>query len=221
MLSFEITEHERGYAFLNKKGSFLRTPADLELVVPTKTLADLVHQEAEIHAGKRFFTPLCLSALDRVSTQRQDVIDQLLAYVHSDALCYRAEHPDSLVKQQIEEWTPYLNWVRDQLGVQLMLTEGIMPLKQPEEVVSAFREKLSLYDDYHLAGMLVATQTLVSIVLALALQHRDYPAEHIHQAAILEERFQLQQWGEDPELQKRLDAHLDSVLKLDQYFQSL
>src|SRR5207302_3456736 len=98
-------------------GKPMRTPAKAVLTAPTRALADAIASEwsnvpekAEINTAHLPLTRLAATGLDRVTGQRERVIDDTAKYAGTDLLCYRASNPDSLVKRQQETWQPLLDW---------------------------------------------------------------------------------------------------------------
>ena len=88
-------------------GKPMRTPAKAVLVVPTRALAEAIAAEwrevpekAEINVSHLPLTRLAATGLDRVTSQRERVIEDTAKYAGSDLLCYRAPAPSSLVERQ-------------------------------------------------------------------------------------------------------------------------
>jgi chaperone required for assembly of F1-ATPase len=59
------------------------------------------------------------------------------------------------------------------------------------------------YDAMHLAGLLVATTAMGSVLLALALAERRIDIDRAWAASELDEAYQRETWGEDPLAAKR------------------
>src|SRR6478735_12044001 len=109
-------------------GRPMRTPAKAVLVVPTDTLAGAIAREwhdvpekADINVAHLPLTRLAATGLDRVTTQRQRVIDDTAKYAGSDMLCYRASQPETLVQRQQEIWQPLLDWAAERYGARLVV----------------------------------------------------------------------------------------------------
>src|SRR5262249_33756110 len=108
-------------------GKPMRTPAKAVLVAPTRALADAiaaewmaVPEQAEINVTHLPMTRLAATGLDRVTSQRERVIDDTAKYGGSDLLCYRATDPASLVRRQHEAWQPLLDWAAERYGARLL-----------------------------------------------------------------------------------------------------
>eukprot|EP00752_Nemacystus_decipiens_P015485 g13816.t1 len=127
-------EGAEGYAVL-LDGKPIRTPTRVQLVAPTRALADAV--AAEWAAQGETIVPdsmpmmtLAATALDRVVPQREAVAGDAAAYAGSDLLCYRSDDQPELAARQAERWQPLLDWAAETYGARLAVTEGVMPLRQ-------------------------------------------------------------------------------------------
>jgi chaperone required for assembly of F1-ATPase len=120
-------------------------------------------------------------------------------------LCYRADI-SRLAARQVEAWDPWLTWSARTLNAPLRVTTGIMPVAQPPEALAALQRAVARHSVLSLAALGVAVPALGSLVLGLAVVglHLD-PAE-AHRLAALEEAFQEEFWGVDPDKQARRDA---------------
>lgn len=187
-----------------------RTPAGAVLTLPAAALAAVV--AAEWQAQKETIDPetmpltrLAFTALDRTVQHRAAVIDGLLAYASGDALCYRADAPAELAALQQATWQPLLDWAADQLGARLAVTRGVVPLRQPSAAIVALSEAVAACDDAALTGLASIAQTAGSLVIALAVVRGRIDAETAFRAAFLDECYQAELWGSDPEAEARRD----------------
>src|SRR5262249_60974336 len=119
-------------------GKPMRTPAKALLVTPTRGLADAiaaewsaVPEQAEINAAHLPLTRLAATGLDRVTSQRERVIDDTAKYAATDLLCYRARDPSSLVERQQRIWQPLLDWAAERYGARLVPVQGPPFFTQP------------------------------------------------------------------------------------------
>src|SRR6266702_2976464 len=121
-------------------GKPMRTPAKAVLAVPTRALAEAIAAEwqevpdkAEINVSHLPLTRLAATAVDRVTIQRERVIDDTAKYAGSDMLCYRAPAPSSLVELQHRTWQPLLDWAVERYGAKLIVAEGTTFVAQPAD----------------------------------------------------------------------------------------
>lgn len=206
---------DRGFR-VELDGKPVRTPMKAMLTVPTRPLAEAVAEEwagqgETLSMAGMHLTQLAATAIDRLSLLREEVVDTVVAYAHTDLLCHRVDHPLDLVERQRALWQPLLDWAAFAYDAPLTVTHGILPVKQPPEAVAALRNAVAAYEDYHLAALGNATQVLGSIVLALALTAGRIGPEEAFELSQLEETFQMERWGEDAEAAARRAAIRNEV----------
>jgi chaperone required for assembly of F1-ATPase len=194
-------------------GKPMRTPAKADLVTPTRALAEAIAKEwsdvpdkAEINAAHLPLTRLAATGLDRVTPQRERVIDDTAKYAGSDLLCYRASSPDSLVQLQQDTWQPLLDWAAERYGARLVVANGTTFVTQPAEAVAALRVAVAAHSDLALSALYNLTHIAGSLVIALAVAERRLSAAEAFAAAQLDELYQIERWGADPIATERHDG---------------
>ena len=185
-----------------------RTPGKRPLAVPNRALAELIAaewaaQETVIDPSRMPVTRIVNSAIDAVSDRMGEVRGDVTAYAGSDLLCYRADHPRELVQRQATAWDPVLAWAHDDLGIRLVLAEGVMPVAQSPDALARVSAALDGFDPLSLAATHVMTTLSGSAVLALAVARARMTAEEAWSAAHVDEDWQISQWGEDAEAAER------------------
>ena len=148
-------------------------------------------------------TRLANTTLDAVIASQDAVAADIVAFAGSDALCYRAEAPQDLVRQQAESWDPILLWAQLTLGAELATQNGIVPLQQPAAALAAIATAVAAYNPWELAAIHVMTTLTGSAVLALAVAHGQLSATDAWTAAHIDEDWQTARWGEDEEATAR------------------
>lgn len=189
-------------------GRSIRTPGRASLTLPSKPLADVVAAEwdaqgDEIDAHSMPMMQLASTAVDRVVPRRETVIDDIAAYGRTDLLCYRAEHPAALVERQGTVWQPLLDWAALRYDAPLLVTGGVIPVDQPENSMAAVRSAVAESDDFGLSALYSLTVACGSVVLALAVREDEIEPEAAYAASQLDETWQAEQWGSDPEAEAR------------------
>ena len=186
----------------------LQTPANAALVLPTRTLAEAI--AAEWDAQKDRILPasmplmrLAATAMDRVEPQREKVIEEIADYAATDLVCYRADHPADLAARQHAIWQPLIDWATLQFDAPLMVTTGVLPRAQAPEALAAIRRAVAAFSPLPLTALHAATTAASSVVIGLALMHRHVDADDAWQASQLDESYQIEKWGEDPEAAAR------------------
>jgi chaperone required for assembly of F1-ATPase len=186
----------------------VRTPAKQPLIVPTLPLAEAIAeewrtQEDTIRPEAMPLTRLASTAIDRMPALRQAAIDEVVAYVDTDLLCYRAAEPFDLVRRQHHVWQPVLDWLSAAYGIRLSVTTSILPVAQPEVARARLRAAIDDLFDWPLVGVHAATTALGSVALGLAVLHGRIDAEAALAASLLDELFEIERWGADPEAERR------------------
>jgi chaperone required for assembly of F1-ATPase len=189
-------------------GKALRTPAGTPLAVPTRALAEAIagewHAQGEhVDPQTMPLTKLANSAIDGVRGREAEIGADVLKFVASDLLCYRAEEPAALVERQSRAWDPILQWSREVLGADLAVAKGVMPVRQGEDAGLAAARAMARYGAFELAALHVMTALMGSAVLALALAHGRLDAEAAWSAAHVDEDWQISRWGADAEAMAR------------------
>lgn len=202
-----LDSREGGFAVLLDDKPVL-TPGRAVLLAPSPALGAALVQEWE-SAPERLdpdlmaLTRLSMTAFDADAERIAAWTAEVLKYAGGDLLCYRAHEPSALVRRQEETWTPFLKWAGAALGARLAVTHGVGAVPQPKEALDAVAARLAALDAWRLLGVRRATEITGSAMLALALESGAFPEADILAAARLDETFQAERWGWDPEAAAR------------------
>jgi len=194
---------EDGFA-IHLDGRLVKTPGKAALLLPNAVLGKAVAgewaaQEKEINPANMPLTRIANSAQDAVRLRFDEVADDVTRFAGNDALCYRADDPESLVATQRRLWDLVLDWAGELLGGRFVLIEGLMHSPQPAELLAAFRAHIASESPLRLAALHTATSLTGSALLALALKEGKLEADAVWAAAHVEEDFNIERWGEDAE----------------------
>ena len=189
-------------------GKPVRTPAGHPLALPGAALANAVAaewaaQDETIDRETMPLTRLVCTALDLVTERRAEIVAEVAAYAETDLVCYRTDEPPALARRQAAAWEPLVAWADERYGARLAVTSSITPAAQAPEAVEALRDAVAGEDDFALAGLSTATRAFGSLVIALAMRLGRLDARAAADASLVDERYQLERWGEDAELAAR------------------
>ncbi|PKU21882.1 ATP12 family chaperone protein [Telmatospirillum siberiense] len=198
-----VMPHGEGLA-IALDGKAVRTPAGQLLLAGHADLAEAIAAEwrgqgEEILPHSMPLCQLLSTALDRVIPNRFVIVEQLMNYAGTDLLCYRAESPRDLVERQERVWQPLIDWVLVAFGVEMQVTRGVIPISQPTEAIAALENTVAGYDPLRLTALQSAVPATGSLVLGLALVEERLTAEEAFAISQLDETYQTELWGEDPE----------------------
>lgn len=199
----EVTRQSDGFS-VALDGRGIKTPAGSDFALPTERLAEIVADEwnaqsDNIDAATTPMFRLAATVIDRVRPNRAEVVEITLKFGETDLLCYRAEAPPDLAWRQAEAWQPWLDWAARDLGAELAVTTGIQPVKQPAAALEALGAAVGALDDYQLMGVSAATAAAGSLILALALGQGAMAQESCAEAALFDDHYQIERWGDDDE----------------------
>lgn len=187
------------------------TPRGNVLAVPTRALAEAIageiREDPRRLAGKGLEDPaaapnfrIAAGALDVIAGEaaaRAALERDLAAYGETDLVCFRADGPEALTAREAAHWDPLCAWFGTRFGVPLAVTRGVMATPQAPAVAAALAELLGTLTAFDLAALSLATRAAGSIVIGLALVESRIDAEAAFAAAVLEEAWQAERWGED------------------------
>ena len=207
-------------------GRPVRTPARRPLAVPTVPLAEAIAAEwnsqgESIDPRAMPLTGLANAAVDRVSPDPEAFARGLAAYGGSDLLCYRAEGPPRLVERQAQHWDPLLAWARRRYDVDFEVTRGIVHRPQPKATVDRLAHAVQARSPFELAALSPLVTISGSLVVALALAEAAIDLETAWSAAVLDEQWQAEQWGEDSEAARALAARRNEFEAADLFLRLL
>lgn len=185
-------------------GKTVKTPARRLVVLPNELIATAVAREwaaqgETIEPDSMPLMRLAATAIDRVSDNRDAVVDEIAAYGGTDLVCYRAAEPADLKARQDEGWQPLLDWCAARYGARLAVTEGIVAAPQNSVATEALWTAVDGYDPMSLAALHTIATATGSLVIALALAEGRIDAETAWRLSRIDESFQAEHWGVDKE----------------------
>ena len=189
-------------------GRIARTPGHNALEAPTKALADAVAKEWEaqderLNHREMRLTALLAKAIDGGDAAASEGRQEILRYLETDALCYRADAPQKLVKRQAELWDPFLEWFHKDFGLDVVVTNGVMAVTQPAELIEAVAKVLLQATVFEIVAVANATKITGSAILAIVMGRGWVEPESVFRASRLDEHFQAEKWGVDEEAAER------------------
>jgi chaperone required for assembly of F1-ATPase len=182
-------------------GRPIKTPAGNALAAPTPALARAIAaewdaQHERIDPAAMPLTRLANTIIDGVAPATEPVAAEIVRYLGSDLLCYRADTPEGLVRMQAQHWDPVLAWAHDSLGARFALGEGVTFVAQPEEAIAAARAAIPS-GPWRLGAVNVITTLTGSALIALAVSAGRLDVGAAWNAANVDEDWNMNFWGRD------------------------
>ena len=191
-------------------GRPMRTPARRMLAVPSERLAEAIAEEwrsvgEAIDPRAMPLTGLANAAIDRVGPEARSFAQSLARYSEADLACYRADGPQELVARQEKQWDPLLAWAKRRFDVDFVTTSGLMHVAQPAATIERLGHAAAFLDPFRLAGLSPLVTIGGSLVAALAVAEGAIMPGPAWDLVSIDERWQLEKWGNDAEAETRLE----------------
>jgi chaperone required for assembly of F1-ATPase len=201
-----VREEPDGFVVL-LDGRPVKTPARRALAAPRRPLAEAIAEEWRAQA--EFIDPsgmpmtrLANTIIDGVAAAEGEVAAEIVKYLGSDLVCYRASTPQGLVERQAQHWDPVLAWARTALGAEFVTAGGIAFRRQPDEAIARAAAVIP-HDPWRLGAVNAATTLTGSALIALALAAGELGLDAAWTAAHVDEDWNMDFWGRDELAVKR------------------
>ena len=153
-----------------------------------------------------------LQYADNLSLEmREKIITDILSFVDTDVLFFRAEYPDNLIKKQNEKWNSLLEWFKKEYGVEPKVTSQITPPKQDKKLAKVIGDEVRKMSGRELIAFSKTAGGFTSLILALAVMKKHISVDDAFALSRLDELFQNEMWGEDKEALNSRKLALDDV----------
>lgn len=198
-------------------GRAIKTQGGQPQLLPTRALAELLAAEwrgqGETLDPKRFVhRDLADYAIDVIAPDPAPVRANLLAYIETDTLCYRADPDEPFWRRQQQQWEPLVAGFEAREGVVLERVSGVIHRPQRAETLATLGERLGRFSPFELAALETLTSLAASLCVGLSVLEPEADARALWDAANLEEDWQIENWGADEEAQQRRELRTGQFL---------
>jgi len=183
----------------NKK---LTTPMKKELVLPSEILVNEVLREWDqnsdnINIDDLVFYGVLSTAIDKVNLEKDAYVNDIIDFIDTDLICYRAESPNDLIALQNKSWNPILLLIEKYIDVKIKVFKGIMPSNQDQKVHTEIKKLISNLSDVQISVLHRITNLIGSIFLSLCILKKDLLKEDAFECSFLDELWQAKNWGHE------------------------
>lgn len=183
----------------NKK---LTTPMKKELVLPSEILVNEVLREWDqnsdnINIDDLVFYGVLSTAIDKVNLKKDAYVNDIIDFIDTDLICYRAESPNDLIALQNKSWNPILLLIEKYIDVKIKVFKGIMPSNQDQKVHTEIKKLISNLSDVQISVLHRITNLIGSIFLSLCILKKDLLKEDAFECSFLDELWQAKNWGHE------------------------
>lgn len=157
-------------------------------------------------------------AVEEIAKHREDIIAKLLEFAKTDLLFFWGENRELFLHQQ-DRWLPILDWVAQELKVNLQKTRTL-DVPENSQLDGPLAQTLEAMSDKELACYYAAALNMRSTLLALALVKGRIHAEEACELSYLEELWQNKLWGKDEEAVSRRQERCEELKEIENYLRS-
>ncbi|TNE52917.1 MAG: molecular chaperone, partial [Sphingomonadales bacterium] len=154
-------------------GRGIKTVKGAAQIVPSRALAEAMAEEWATQ-GEKIDPATMLKrdqadyAIDLVAQNPASVIDEMIGFIETDTLCYRADPDEALFARQLETWEPLLEAFEAREAVKMVRVSGIMHRPQSPDTIEKMRQRLGNLDPFALAGLQAMASLTASLTIALS-----------------------------------------------------
>ena len=202
---------------LDKK--ILKTPMQTDLIftnyrISYETSLEWDINSDELDTDEMIFFGIFSTAIDRIVNDRVLYINEIMKFVDTDLICYKADKPDELVELQNKHWDPILLIIKNYIGEKIEVFTGIMPETQNIQVHNKIKKLIHNFSNIELSILYRLTNIIGSIFISLCVIKEDILKKHICQLCFLDELWQAENWGIEEESAKKRDKVYKELKKI-------
>ena len=187
----------------------LKTPMQKDLIfsnykIAKETALEWDIDEKEINTENMVFYGLISTAIDKISNDKVSYIENVLGFINTDLICYRADGPNELVDLQNSSWNPIISFIKKYIDVELKFFIGVMPSKQSLEIFNRLKTLINSFSDIEISALHRMTNLTGSIFISICILKGDVFKNEAFELSFLDELYQAKNWGiEEESLDKR------------------
>ena len=182
----------------------LKTPMKKELTIQNSKIAEEIYNEWNqdkniVDTDAMIFYGIISTSIDKISNNRILYVNEILNFIDTDLICYRAEEPNDLVHWQSKNWDPILLKVEKYIDNKIDVFKGIMPSKQKKGIKFKITKFLTKFSDLEIIALHKITNITGSVFLSLCILNNDIIKEKVFELSHLDELWQAETWGYEEE----------------------
>ena len=194
-----VIDVSAGYG-IHLDGKPVKTPSGKFLSCKSQDLAHAIQgewaaQEGSIKPDTMPLTQILSTQIDQVAEQRVVMTAEILKYLNTDLLCYRAE--EAVGAAQAEAWDPWLDWFEKRFGSALQTTTALAALTQPAAAHESVKKSVSALNDSRFTVLQMLVPLSGSLVLGLAFTEQVIDPQTLFAAIRVEESIKAALYNED------------------------
>ena len=182
----------------------LKTPMKKKLTIQNSKIAEEIYKEWNqnkniVDTDAMIFYGIISTSIDKISNNRILYVNEILNFIDTDLICYRAEEPNDLVQWQSKNWDPILLKIEKYINNKVDVFKGIMPSKQKKGIKLKIIKFLTKFSDLEIIVLHRITNITGSVFLSLCILNNDLIKEKAFELSYLDELWQAENWGYEEE----------------------
>ena len=168
---------------------------------------------------KNFFLKILFFSFDLNKKKKQEIIENILSFLNTDLVCYRAEKNSELDKTQTRLWSPLIAFVEEKYKFIFKVTNSIIPIQQREANKGKLLRILKKLNNHELTSFYFITNFSNSNIITLNFLANNINSKNAWKVISLEEAYNLEKWGQDKEAKNKLldkQKHFNEIIKFSQ-----
>jgi chaperone required for assembly of F1-ATPase len=188
----------------------LKTPMQKDLIfsnykIAKETALEWDISEKEINTENMVFYGLISTAIDKIHHDKVSYIENVLGFINTDLICYRADGPNELVDLQNSSWNPIISFIKKYIDVELKFFIGVMPSKQSLEIFVRLKTLINSFSDIEISALHRMTNLTGSIFISICILKGDVLKNEAFELSFLDELWQAKNWGVEEESSDKRD----------------
>jgi chaperone required for assembly of F1-ATPase len=180
----------------------IRTPQKNYLLIPDETLAqsiaaEWVEQDEIIHPSTMPLTQILMTAQDITHHNRPRIIEEIVSYINTDLLCYRAPDITPHGQQQNRVWGHVISLLETYFATPILVTNDMIMLQQAGVIHNRVTEFLNNLDDILLTVFHILAQETGSVFLCMGFFQELINTHELQEAMALDDTIKGQLYRED------------------------
>lgn len=151
-----------------------------------------------------------------IEQHRQEIIDRLAGFSLNDVLLFWSADEEVFAEQK-SKWLPIISWANQTLNSRLEYTDSLEAPRSNEEALAGLKTYLDGFSDKELSAFYMASLSMRSVLLGLALVKGKISADEAFELSELEELYQTRKWGKEPEAEARRNNLRETLRGIEKY----
>ena len=163
-------------------------------------------------------TKLLFTAIDKVKPNIDTVVLSLIRSLETDFIIYQTDHPVGIADKQKELFYPILLWINDKYNIKPKINKSLYPLGNKPIVKLKLKKLLDSFDFIELTSLQSLTDSINSIILAIAFLKKNINIKLLMECIYLEENWRVKITGDVDYLKEEKKILHSGINSIERFF---